>query len=438
MLLEFRFANFRSFAEEQVISFVADKDPTLPTNTAPCEPSPTGRVTRLAVVYGPNGGGKSTLVRAFDLVRTLVVRSATDSQEGDPLPIEPFKLDPTLLLAPSRFEVSFIADWHDPDAADTTRAIRYQYGFQADRTRIHEEWLIAYPHGQPQTWFERKPGDEWEFGRHLKGEKTRIARSTRSNALFLSVAAQQNQAQLLPPFRWFRSQLRTLGASGEITVGDPVALRMPLPSFLTTGRLRREPAFREWLVGFLKSADVGIEDVRLEERPFDERHLPPGFPDALRPLFVPGQPETLVRTLHRGRDGGLVEWALADESDGTQSLYCLAGPWFDMMSSGRTVFVDDLFSNLHSTLTRHLLTTCLATENPSGPTGQLCLTTHDTNLLDPKLLRRDQIWFVEKDREGASHLYSLLDYRPRKNETFERGYLAGRYGALPYLGDASF
>ncbi len=438
MLLEFRVANFRSFAEEQVFSFVADKDDTHLRNTMRCEQSPTGRVIRLAVLYGPNGGGKSALARALAVTRAIVVNSAR-WQDGDPLGLEPFKLDPALQLAPSRFELTFVTDWTDPEDPTTTRPIRYQYGFAADARRVHEEWLLAYPHGQPQTWFERST-DGVEFGRHLKGEKKRIADATRSNALFLSVAAQQNQSQLLPVFRWIRTRARAIGVVGEHFLGESVTRRMPLASGRTSEVLQQgTDETRAYILDYLREADVGIHDVRLERSRFDAAALPPDFPAELRSLVLEQERDVVeVRTLHQARDGRTIEWSLADESEGTQNLYCLLGPWLDTLHLEQSVFFDELFSDLHAVLARRLLERYFEEAAHKGSTGQILLTTHDTNLLDSRLLRRDQIWFVEKNRDGASRLYSLLEYRPRKGENFEKGYLSGRYGALPFIGEVNF
>lgn len=443
MLLELRVANYRSFAEEQVFSFVADRDDTLAENTVECAESPTGRVIRLAVLYGPNGGGKSTLVRAVEVIRRLVLDTATAFQAGDPLPVEAFRLDPALSRAPSRFEVTFVADWQDPDDETVTRPIRYQYGFTADRARVHEEWLLAYPHGQPQAWFERRvdgKGSAWDFGRHLKGEKTRIARSTRSNALFLSVAAQQNQTQLLPVFEWFRERSRTLGTDG-IRWGEPITRRFALTASATSEAILDDESgqVQHFVTEWLKSADVGIEGLSVERQPNDMRAWQPAPPPEFASIFAAHVSETfIVRTLHRARDGAAVEWDLSDESDGTQSLYCLLGPLMAILVQRQAGFVDELLGNLHPALIQRLVRWFLAMSVELRCTAQLLFTTHDTTLLDPKLLRRDQIWFVEKDREGASHLYSLLEYRPRKDEAFQRGYLAGRYGALPFIGEMKF
>jgi AAA15 family ATPase/GTPase len=128
---------------------------------------------------------------------------------------------------------------------------------------------------------------------------------------------------------------------------------------------------------------------------------------------------------------------LHEESDGTQRLFELLGPWQNVLEQGYTLVVDELNASMHTLMVRKLVESFQHPEiNKSG--AQLIFTTHDTNLLDPSLLRRDQIWFTEKDGEGASHLYSLQDYHPRKGEALEKGYLLGRYGSIPFLGEMAF
>lgn len=424
MLLELRVENYRSIAEEQRLLMTASKDDILGDNVhgpeAPGDVTGRYRLLKSALLYGANGAGKSTVIRAASLMRHLVVHSAADYKEGDALPIEPFRLSAERADAPSRFEMTF---FH--------RTVRYQYGFAADSERVHEEWLLAYPEGRAQTWFERD-GDEWSFGPNLKGEKKRIAEMTRFNALFLSAAATWNQQQLQEVSEWFRSRLRILAH-------EPWRDRTREPSVditsFTMHQASRSEAFRDKLVRHLRAADLGIEAVEVELRQLGEDDLPEGLPKEIRNELLLSEVQfARARTRHRSDDGSEVWFELADESDGTQRLFELLGPWIDTIESGYVVLVDELFSNLHPMLTRRLLESFHSTVTSAAP-AQIVLTTHDSSLLDPALLRRDQIMILEKERTGACRLYSLLDYKPRKNEAWQRGYLGGRYGGVPFLED---
>lgn len=139
------------------------------------------------------------------------------------------------------------------------------------------------------------------------------------------------------------------------------------------------------------------------------------------------------RLRHRSAGERSVDFSLDEESNGTQKLFALAGPLLDVLKNGRVLVVDELDTSLHPALMRHVLG--LFHDPATNPLGaQLIFTTHDTSVLDRSLLRRDQVWFVEKDRAQQSRLYPLADFHPRKEESFGRGYLQGRYGAVPFVG----
>lgn len=422
MLLELRVENYRSIAEEQRLLLTAKRDDSLPENVLSIAADAKFDLLKSAVIYGANGAGKSNLIRAAELIRHLVVHSATDYQADEPLPLEPFRLDPGLHAAPSTFEISFIHD-----------GTRYQYGLKVDRQRIHGEWLFAYPEGRPQKWFLRD-GQSWTFGPALRGEKKRIADLTRNNALFVSVAASFNHQQISRIFRWFDRQFQILAPNRLAPTGMS---RVENVDSLTARRARQDIDFKTKIARLLSEADTGIHDLDIEIKRLGETDFPSDFPPRVKEALMSSELNR-VKTLHRTRDGRQDVWFnLHDESDGTRNLFELAAPWLDSIDSGCTVLVDDVFSNVHPLLTRQLLSSFHRLQSAEHP-AQVILTTHDTTLLDPTLLRRDQIWFVEKDRGGASRVYSLLDYSPRKDEAFARGYLSGRYGAIPFLGDFQF
>jgi len=180
-------------------------------------------------------------------------------------------------------------------------------------------------------------------------------------------------------------------------------------------------------------ADLGIEDFEVKLVQFEEKDLPVELPAKVkRKLLDEGLLD--VQFLHKSGKGELIKFGILDESGGTQKLFALAGPWTDMAQAGLCMFIDELGANMHPMLTRALIQ-LLHRPHGSNPRAQLIFTTHDTALLDQSILRRDQIWFTEKNYDGATELYALTDYRPRKGEALQKGYLAGRYGALPFFVD---
>ncbi|MFZ3137143.1 MAG: ATP-binding protein [Thermodesulfovibrionales bacterium] len=421
MLIDFSVANFRSIKKKQVFSFAAAKGDELgETHTFQSEVAKLPNLLRSAVMYGANASGKSNVLRALGFMNFLVLNSFSALQEGQLIPITPFLFDPESSKAPSEFEITFISD-----------GVRYQYGFAAMQQRIHEEWLIAYPEGKPQRWFERvfNIGTslyEWQFSRNFIGQKEVIKTATRSNALFLSTAIQLNNDQLKPVFNWFSSKLDV------ILPGFNINLQFTLDKCATEQG-------KQGILSFMNAADISIANIKLEKKAFDPGMVPNILAPELRDRLIAdmyGKELTSVKFVHdSGAGSGILD--LNDESQGTQKLFAFAGPWLDVLARGKVLVVDELDTSLHPLLVRHLVGLF---HNPkTNPlNAQLLISTHDTTLLDPATYRRDQVWFTEKDEHGATSLYSLAEFRPRKNEAFERGYLKGRYGALPFIGEFSF
>jgi AAA15 family ATPase/GTPase len=419
MLLEFRISNFRSYAAEKRFSMVAGSGKELLSNTMTVDGFHRYSLLRGAAIYGANASGKSNLIHAFAFFRRFVLGSSESRQEGDEIPVYPFLLDPKLANSPSHFEMTFLLD-----------GVRHQYGFVVSRERVHEEWLTVYPKGKPQEWFHRTldPAGKstWSWSRtHLRGDKSQLADRTRDNALFLSVAAQWNHAQITPIYNWFRNYLRVLPK-------DVSAMTY------TRGQLLNDSTFREWLTRVLKAADTGVSEVLAKESKIHKDHLqfPREIPDDARTYLtesILNAHKVEVRTTRRlpGSDKE-IEWDLEQESDGTQRMLELLGPIYDVLQQGAVLVMDELDTSLHAYITRELVQLF---NNPKTNPGhaQLVFTTHDTSLLDPTLFRRDQVWFTAKDATGETDLYSLEDFSPRKGEALQKGYLVGRYGAVPVL-----
>lgn len=416
MLIELKIKNFRSFREEVVLSMVASADKSLPDNTIPA-PGFGGRsLLRSAVVYGPNAAGKTNLIAAIKFI-SMFVKTSMVRKPDSPIEISPFLLTVETNSAPSEFEVTFMDGQN----------VRYQYGFHVTATQVVREWLIAYPKGLPQTWFERdysgESGPTWYFGRNLKGKNSDIAEMTRTNVLFLSNAAQLNHRPLGHVFEWFQQSLRVIGVDELI----------PIFTTYSALRTREETRAREQIRRLVTVADVGISGFNVREETYTEKDLPEDMPTELRSQLV-NKKHLDVFMRHSVGAEGEVFLPLKEESSGTQRLFALSGPLSEVLDNGWTLFVDELDASLHPLLVRYLVELF---HNPNyNPRGaQLIFNTHDTTLMDYSLFRRDQIWFVEKDDQGCSHLYSLLDYSPRKDEALARGYLMGRYGAIPFLNE---
>ncbi|MBN1554065.1 MAG: ATP-binding protein [Phycisphaerae bacterium] len=411
MLVEFRVKNFRSIKDEQVLSMVASGDKSLLQN---CIETKGMRLLKGAAVYGPNAAGKSNLVRALKTMRQIVVYS-TDNKPGDSIRISSFAFDSEIHKEPTEFEVTFIY-----------RKMKYQYGFSILNGKVHEEWLFAFPSTSAQKWFERTSTNKKEpytFGANLKGRKKQIEDSTKNNTLFLSMAAQLNHEQLTPIFNWFEESFRVIPPSSKF---------YPITA-ATLDEYKDESKIEKWVLNFLRGADLGISGLKVKKIPFEEalKEMPEELRNKLGDKYGV-IPKFDIDFIHEipGIEKP-VSMKIMDESDGTRRLFELSVPCLMARDMGYTLIMDEVEASLHPLLIRNLVKYFMDKENSKG--AQLIFTTHNTTLLDPELLRRDQVWFCERDEALATHLYSLWDYRPRKGESLEKGYLAGRYGAIPIL-----
>ena len=420
MLIEFSVTNFRSIRETQTLSMAASRyfKDIEEQNSFDTGIKGLPRLLRSAAIYGPNASGKSNLILALSFMRFMVLSSAKKIQEGEDLNITPFLLDQTSKTKESEFEVIFVEG-----------TVRYQYGFALNKARVLREWLVAYPEGRPQRWFDREYDvannqDTYEFGPKFLGGRLRQdwKNATRSNALFLSVAVQFNSEQLKPVFHWFQKRLSVITQHNLLDPGY-------------TASLCETDEGKEKVAVFLNSADLSIADIRIDKKKFSSEDLPKDMPAELKELYrkeMDGKDLVNIKFMHKDIETGeLVPFGPDKESDGTKNLFAFAGPWLDVIGSDKVLFVDEIDSSLHP-LVVHQLVRLL---HRSGSKAQLVFTTHDTTILSQDILRRDQVWFIEKDKSHASKLYPLSDFKVREKEAIERGYLRGRYGAVPLVSD---
>ncbi len=422
MLIEFSVENYRSIGETQTLSLVAKGGNELKESVCECSFPGIGEVqlSKVAAIYGANASGKSNVFKALRFMQYFVVDSATEIKPSEKVQVQPFRLSEAKRGEPSLFEVHFTAD-----------GIRYRYGFRVDSDRVHSEWLYSFPKGRKRLFFVREydhrtADTEYTDGKHYKVD-SQLAAKTRENALFLSVAAQFNDEQLLPAYEWFQGQLRLLDFSWSKHFSLDTSVNIAVA----------DASRRKHMARMLQMADLGIEDFEIEVIQVEEKDLPADLPREVREELIDSGIADIC-FVHKGDQESRVKFRIQDESGGTQKLFALAGPWTDMMNQELCVFIDELGANMHPLLTQGLIRLLCRTQK-SSPCTQLLFTTHDMTLLDQSFLRRDQVWFTEKNHEGETELYPLTDYRPRKNEALQKGYLAGRYGALPLLtGDLAF
>ncbi len=298
--------------------------------------------------------------------------------------------------------------------------------------RVIEEYLVAYPKGLPQRWYHRTYDEQqqtYTWARPATGFKRdkSLEEKTRENSTFLSVAPQFNHPQLTPVFNCFQTNFHFIQLSVEGRFG---------PDF--TANLLTKPSYRDRILTLLQNADIGVSDAKVDRTAhktdwvtkfFSESGIRNvTFEEAMAYIV-----EKEIQLSHKvdGMDPVFLDFE-SEESAGTRRFFSLIGPWLDILENGHTVFIDEIETSLHPLLIRELLKLLFSAENNLRG-AQVVFTTHNPILLDTTLMRRDQIWFTEKSSSGATHLYPLTDYQPRKDEALAKGYLSGRYGGIPFI-----
>ena len=428
MLLQFTTSNFRAFREAQTLNLAASNyDKTLTANCISTElPGLKGqRWLKGVALYGPNAGGKSSLIEALEALASMVKNSAKTIDPKEPIrQIQPFALAPGKPVEPTGFAAVFVSD-----------GVRFEYRVALTRERIWHESLRAFPSVKEQLWFCRDWQPETQNYKWTPDKPTTYRRDpkkeefTLPNVLFLSKAISLGDTQLEPVFRWFKERLRFVDLSVRAG-GTPLGLSTASEIFQNTSLAPR-------IIELMKHADIGISAIHVREEQIDEKVA--AILERMKEVFqdnVPGDPTKLkmprVELSHSADLGVSIPLPWEAESAGTHRLFELAGPWLDILENGYTVCIDELETSMHPLMVMALLRLLFSDKtNPKG--AQVIFTTHNPLLLDSTLLRRDQVWFADKDDHGEAHLYPLTDYAPRKGESLVRGYLSGRYGAVPFI-----
>jgi AAA15 family ATPase/GTPase len=440
MLIEFKVANYRSIHAEQTLSMVASNcSDELPQNLIPCDlPGMKGtRLVKAIALYGANASGKSNVLAAMRFFAEFVRDSAMKLQPGAPTGTQPFKLDPASLHEPSKFEITAVIN-----------GVRTVYGLELTRERVTSEYLVAYPKGRPQVWFERDwnaEGKKYDWSKssvHFKLDAA-LRERTRENAAFVSVGASFNQAQLVAAYTFITEKFYFLDVPKNVfSASAPDCTPWNTAALLTAIKEVEKNAepnksghlLKNVIMQMMTNADLGISGADAEELDPDIDELWPNH-DAETKLIIQKNLQEgnykswRVTFEHDGSGKESVPFDIKEESVGTQRYFSLLGYVLDMLVKSRLLIMDEIESSLNPQLVRALVESALHISQQS----QLIFTTHNPLLLDQTLFRRDQIWFTEKDRAGATRLYPLTDYQPRKDESLVKGYLAGRYGGIPFI-----
>jgi len=425
MLLEFQVENYLSFKERTKLSMVASSIKELPEAVFTVDKY---KLLRSAAVFGANASGKSNLLKAISFMKNFVLESAKESTYGKEIEVDNFKLSEETRNKPSAFEMTFIVK--DKEGFSKEGNIIYRYGFQIDRKMVRSEWLFARFTAQESTLFTRiddeiNIGDKFKDGKQVYGALGKINKTT----LFLSqiAAIKGDNARMTSGIMKCFWDLRDISAiANDNFIG-------------ITADMMEVSQTKAKIIRALALADICIEDIIVNRE--ENRYKEPS--NDLEEMNPEKENKSIVylETIHKVYDkdkeftGRTVFDFRNNESDGSKKFFAVIGPILLALKLGNILLIDEIDARLHPNLC--LLIISLFNSKNSNPKGaQLIFATHNTLMMDKRYLRRDQIYLVEKDKYGASMLYSLLDYKSVRNDaSYNKDYLMGKYGAVPYLGN---
>lgn len=412
MLLQFKVKNFQSIKEEAILSMVPSSDKSHPENLAH-----EGKKDALksAAIYGANAAGKSAVIRAFVAaimaVRTSDTRNITQKIPG----MVPFQFDEETAQGPCSFEFYFVAQ----------NGVPYRYGFTADADCVHEEYLYYYSSARPSRIFER--GDKFTYNQADESSFSKYEEKNTPNKLFLATATNWGNSKTAPAYQW-------LADSIDVYEPDFTMQTLALQAF----EKDEQGELKQFALSLLRQADINIDEIKVDIVPLSNQAKELVFTDSAGNPVPQGQVKAVrIHAEHhvQSESGKEAQFFLDlnEESLGTKQLFWLSPILKEVFGKGKTMVIDELDRSLHPFLVQFLVE-LFHTPEINQTNAQLIFTTHDTTLLSLDTFRRDQIYFVEKDpHTAATELYSLDEFSVRKNENIEKGYLLGRYGAIPYL-----
>lgn len=409
MIIQFSCRNYKSIKEEITLSMLASKDSTYEETLYKFNDKI--RILPSVSIYGANGAGKTNIINALGYINFLVGNSIK-FQHGDNLPFFPHKLNEN--DENTSMEIQFIKNNN-----------RYAYGFKINNTNIVEEFLYHFPKGKQARIFERV-NEDYRFNSSYNKEFNELKESkTKSNRLFLSTAASwSNLNEIIEPFIFLKD---------DLIVNENLENNSWL--HYTIDKISKDKNTKELFLNLLKDLNIGISgiDSKTNVKRFKPEDLPNEIPEEIKMLISKGDAiESRVNLIY-----GNMKIDLPDESRGIQKIFEIGGPILDVLLQGKVLVFDELETSLHPTLVVHLIKLF---RNPqiNRNNAQIIFTTHDTNLLDLEIFRRDQIWLAEKNLDDyGTDLYSLSNLKDiRKDENVEKGYIRGKYGAVPFIGNS--
>ena len=426
MILELKIKNFLSFKDEVVFSFEATSDKYLEDYYV-AEPEPGVRILKMAMIYGANASGKSNVLHAFDFVRSFVKRIPTQSEKSTEF--IPFKFVDNQDL-PGSFDMIFYIE-----------GTKYKYSLVLDEEKVHSEILHYYPGTQPAIIFERtldikNDTSILKFGSKIKLSDQAIEAIQLKTLKNMSVFAAFTQVnislpQLNIPLNWFRKQF--------MPMIDPYS---SLTNY-SDSYIKKDERVKNQALDFINKADFNISAVSFKKQTtwLDDEVLKlieaGSMPDEQKHKLLNEKTIHIDKRLFEHKiiiNNKVKYYSLPDEleSKGTLRYYGLSAPFFNAISNDSFLSIDEIGTALHPLLVMHFLKEFLKKSNKA----QLLFSTHNDSLLSEKdIIRKDAIWFTEKDKQGITSLFSLSDFNIRKELSYYNAYKQGKFGAIPNLNE---
>lgn len=423
MLLRYGCSNYRSISEYQELVFTASENKQEQSEGLITTDVIREKVLPVAQIYGANASGKTNLLLALQFLTHQIMFGASSGKIAVPT----FKLDQKYQSVISTFDIDFICNGK-----------HYYYGFDVLDGEVVEEWLHQTTYGKRKstiTLFHRKNGDEYSFSKNLKGQNKTIAGITMGDNLFLSVGGQKKHPLLAKIYRYFvmNYNYRSYVDRSENSLGESII----------------ENNLQEIISAFLSRVDIGATEIKVEKIEHDERRreidksLKKMLNESMIKLFSEKLPfpddldvprfSYEIKVQRTTIEGTEEEFLFSEESQGTQALISFLVPALYVLTNGGVLYVDEIESSLHTVLTLRLIE--LFAEPALNQNGaQLIFSTHDTQLMTYKGVRRESIWLTEKAKDGSTKVTSLMDFAVDKRSNWQKGYIEGRFGAIPFLG----
>lgn len=407
MLLEFSCSNYKSINEKVVFSFIATSDSSCKDYIIKFDEN--NNVLKTSVIYGSNGSGKSNFLETIAFVRNLVVNSI-NYQPGMGINQQPHK------LAGYSKDSDYLMQFEK-------NGIRFVFGFTLNKTLISREFLYFFPNKRRRKIYERQ-GEKISYGENYNKKFDACKEVLKPNRLFLTCAAYFSKAEEIEQvYKFFLDDI--------VVYGNVKYQSQNKWLDYSLHKIYEDKKIKEQVIKFFRNLDIHVEDIliKIEKRNVSPIDLPPFLSDEVKKILIQNSTEIITTKIDYGNN--IIIDLFNEESEGIKKLFGFICPFLDVISNNKILICDEPESNLHESIIVELLKLFKSIKINSK--AQFLFTTHDTSLLDADLFRRDQIWFTELRKEKHStDLYSLAEIKNvRKDEKYSKGYINGKYGAVP-------